>query len=194
MTAGPDRVFDAVVLAGGAARRLGGRDKVLEPVGGLRLLDRVLAAVREAQRVVVVGEPRTGVDGVTWTRERPPGGGPVAALAAGLDQVAGDVVVLLAADLPFVTPAHVAQLLDAMEAGAAGVMFVDADGRDQPLASAWRTGLLRSVLPSEPAGHGLRRVLDPLPVIRIDGGQDLADCDSEDELAAARLRAGEEPS
>ncbi|MFD9249059.1 NTP transferase domain-containing protein, partial [Streptomyces bottropensis] len=36
--------FDAVVLAGGAARRLGGADKPALRVGGRALLDRVLTA------------------------------------------------------------------------------------------------------------------------------------------------------
>ncbi|MGW7786766.1 NTP transferase domain-containing protein, partial [Streptomyces tricolor] len=36
--------YDAVVLAGGAARRLGGADKPGLRVGGRALLDRVLAA------------------------------------------------------------------------------------------------------------------------------------------------------
>ncbi|WP_438949006.1 NTP transferase domain-containing protein, partial [Streptomyces harbinensis] len=39
-------VFDAIVLAGGAARRLGGADKAAVTVGGRPLLDRVLDACR----------------------------------------------------------------------------------------------------------------------------------------------------
>ncbi|MER5393911.1 NTP transferase domain-containing protein, partial [Saccharopolyspora sp. NPDC002686] len=45
--------FAAVVLAGGRARRLGGVDKVLLPVGGRTLLDRTLDAVAEADPLVV---------------------------------------------------------------------------------------------------------------------------------------------
>ncbi|MGW4109093.1 NTP transferase domain-containing protein, partial [Streptomyces sp. NPDC004976] len=41
---GPGAGYDAVVLAGGAARRLGGADKPGVRVGGRALLDRVLAA------------------------------------------------------------------------------------------------------------------------------------------------------
>jgi len=47
----PARVRGAI-LAGGAARRFGGRPKGLELVGGIRILDRVVAALREA-----TGEP-----------------------------------------------------------------------------------------------------------------------------------------
>ncbi|MFD5771575.1 molybdenum cofactor guanylyltransferase, partial [Streptomyces sp. NPDC127049] len=75
--------YDAVVLAGGAARRLGGVDKPGLRVGGRALLDRVLAACAGARLTVVVGDPRPTVRPVRWTRERPAGTGPVAALAAG---------------------------------------------------------------------------------------------------------------
>ncbi|MEU6735450.1 DUF6457 domain-containing protein [Streptomyces physcomitrii] len=80
----PTPRFDAVVLAGGGARRLGGADKPGLRVGGRRLLDRVLTACAAAERTVVVAAPRPTVRPVRWTREEPPGSGPVAALAAGL--------------------------------------------------------------------------------------------------------------
>ncbi|MFJ8298516.1 NTP transferase domain-containing protein [Streptomyces sp. NPDC094447] len=81
---------DAVVLAGGAARRLGGADKPGVRVGGRPLLDRVLAACRGAERTVVVGAPRPTVRPVHWTREDPPGGGPLAALDAGVRAMGAD--------------------------------------------------------------------------------------------------------
>ena len=69
--------FDAIILAGGRARRLGGRDKPGEIVGGVPLIERVASAVPYAERLIVVGEPRAlaGRDAV-FTREHPPGGGP----------------------------------------------------------------------------------------------------------------------
>ncbi|MET8509864.1 DUF6457 domain-containing protein [Streptomyces sp. NPDC004787] len=80
--------YDALVLAGGAARRLGGADKPGVRVGGRPLLDRVLAGCRDAARTVVVAAPRATARPVEWTREEPPGGGPVAALDAGLRRLA----------------------------------------------------------------------------------------------------------
>ncbi|GAA3162009.1 NTP transferase domain-containing protein [Nonomuraea roseoviolacea] len=107
--------YDAVVLAGGEARRLGGADKPGLVVGGRTLLERVAGAVSGAGRVVVVG-PVRDVPGVVFTREDPPGGGPVPALRAGLREVTAPRVVLLAADLPFLAPSHVAALLAALSA------------------------------------------------------------------------------
>lgn len=48
--------YDAIVLAGGAAKRLGGADKPGVLVGGRALLDRVLGACAGAGTTVVVGE------------------------------------------------------------------------------------------------------------------------------------------
>lgn len=81
--------YDAIVLAGGSARRLGGADKPGVRVGGRALLDRVLAGCRDAGRTVVVATPRATARPVEWTREAPPGGGPVAALDAGMRRLAG---------------------------------------------------------------------------------------------------------
>lgn len=190
MTAPHGAGFDAVVLAGGVASRLGGRDKMLEVVGGIRLIDRALTAAADAGRVIAVGDEREATAAALWVREQPPGGGPVAALAAGLELVDAERVVLLAGDLPFVDRRHVTALVGALnESDAAGAMFVDPDGRDQPLLSAWWTASLRKVLPDQPAGAGLRRMLAPLEALRLPGEADLMDCDTETDLAAARARA-----
>ena len=72
--------FDAIVLAGGRGSRLGGIRKPELAVAGRRLVDVALAAVAAARRVVVVGDVEVP-DGVALTREDPPYGGPVEAVA-----------------------------------------------------------------------------------------------------------------
>lgn len=106
--------YDAVVLAGGSARRLGGADKPGVRVGGRALLDRVLAACADAADTVVVAEPRATARPVRWAREDPPGGGPLAALDAGLRHTTAPYVVVLSADLPFLDEKTVRRLLDAL--------------------------------------------------------------------------------
>lgn len=76
--------YAAVVLTGGAGRRMGGVDKTALPVGGSRMRDRVLAAVADARPRIVVGPADDLPAGVRGVREQPAGAGPVAALAAGL--------------------------------------------------------------------------------------------------------------
>ncbi|GAB1328634.1 NTP transferase domain-containing protein [Streptomyces sennicomposti] len=165
-------VYDAVVLAGGAARRLGGADKPGVRVGGRALLDRVLGACADARTTVVVADPRPTTRPVRWAREEPPGGGPLAALDAGLRHTTAEHVVVLSADLPFLEPATVGGLLAALGAGDAdGAVLTDAEGRDQPLVAAYRTAALHRVLtalttttpphetaaaPGDPAAPGVR--------------------------------------
>ncbi len=191
--------YDAVVLAGGAGRRLGGTDKARLRVGGTRLLDRVLAACRDARRTVVVGPRRETARPVLWAREQPPGGGPLAGLAAGLGQVRARLVVVLAADLPFVTPSAVDALLGALPAEADGAVMIDPDGRDQTLLAAYRTAVLRrelAALVSGTAGpHGLplRRLTARLRLARLPdpGGTATFDTDTWQALDAARARIRE---
>ncbi|GIG20812.1 hypothetical protein Cch01nite_15360 [Cellulomonas chitinilytica] len=80
--------FDAIVLAGGRGRRLGdvveGTVKPEVLVGGVALVDHVLAAVAGARRVVLVAPPQVARPGVLTVLEDPPDGGPVAGVAAGL--------------------------------------------------------------------------------------------------------------
>lgn len=186
--------FDAIVLAGGGARRLAGLDKPGLRIGGKTLLDRVLGTVEDAVQTVVVGPPRTTSRAVVWVRESPPGGGPVAALAAGLEQVRAARVVLLAADLPFVTAGCVQTLL-AAAADCDGALLVDDEGRDQFLISTWRTDALRSALPPERGGSRLGAVLTNLRPVRMSTPLDGAvpppwfDCDTEEDLAIARASA-----
>jgi molybdopterin-guanine dinucleotide biosynthesis protein A len=190
-------LYSALILAGGAGRRLGGRDKPALSVGGTPMLDRVLAAVAGAAERVVVGPDNLVVpDGVRRVSEQPPGGGPVAAIAAGLPLVTTDQVALLAADLPFLTPDAVAGLRTALAAQAAvdGVVFVDGDGQRQTLCGVWRAGALRERLrrlePDGPfAGRSLRDLLAGLrvgeAVHRAGGPPPWYDCDTQAELDQA---------
>lgn len=187
--------YDVIVPAGGGARRLGGADKPGLTVGETTLLDRVLAACAGARTTVVVGPGRpTARTGVRWTREQPPGGGPVAAVAAGLDLVTAPTVLLLAADLPFLDRRTVDRLVTALaEAGPAvdAAVLVDAGGRDQPLAAAYRTAPLRTALAAlgDPAGLPLRRLTGGLARQLVADTDNVAyDCDTWEDLEQARER------
>ncbi|WP_370413744.1 DUF6457 domain-containing protein [Streptomyces fradiae] len=201
--------YDALVLAGGAARRLGGADKPGVRVGGRPLLDRVLAGCRAARRTVVVAAPRATARPVEWTREEPPGGGPVAALDAGLRRLAepaggsgsdAPLVLVLSADLPFFDAAVARLLVTALAAApdAEGAVTVDADGREQPLVAVYRAGALRGALARAVDAHGgpgglpLRRVTGELRTVSVPaGGAASFDCDTWEDIVTARARIRE---
>ncbi|WP_405615147.1 NTP transferase domain-containing protein [Streptomyces sp. NBC_01508] len=193
---------DAIVLAGGAAKRLGGVDKPAVSVGGRSLLDRVLGACGGAARTVVVGGRRPTARPVRWAREEPPGGGPVAALDAGVRHVEADTVLVLSADLPFLKRETTDRLLDALAAdgGREGALLTDPDGRDQPLVAAYRTEPLRREIALLATEHGnlvglpLRLLTHELDLARVAAAADpLAsfDCDTWEDISAARARIRE---
>jgi len=157
--------YAGIVLAGGSARRLSGVDKPELRVGGISLLARAVRALAGAEPVVVCGPERPGYP-VVWTREAVPGSGPVAALAAALELVGTDEIVLLAADLPGITPSTVERLRAALDDGTDGVVLMDAAGERQWLVSAWHAEALRRVIPARPENASLRRTLG---VLRIAG-------------------------
>lgn len=184
--------FDAVVLAGGNASRLGGVDKPAVRIGGASMLERVVAAVTSASRVIVVGPTRDVLSAhpVVWCREEPPGGGPVAALVAGLSRVTAPTVLVLAGDLPGIEGA-VSVLVDALGEDDAAVL-VDAAGRRNHLAAAWSTTALHRAVArvGEPSGAPARRLYDDVRVVEVaDAAGWATDCDTWDDIERARHRA-----
>lgn len=196
---------DALVLAGGAARRLGGADKPGLLVGGRPLLDRVLDACADARTTIVVGGRRPTARPVHWAREEPPGGGPLAALDAGLrhPHATAPLVLVLSADLPFLDRETARSLLDALDAPEHrtrdGALLRDPDGRDQPLVAAYRAEPLRREIALLATEHGsvaglpLRALTAELDLVPVTAAAPLAsfDCDTWDDLAAARARIRE---
>jgi molybdopterin-guanine dinucleotide biosynthesis protein A len=186
--------YTAVVLAGGRAARLGGQPKPQLAVGGRTMLATVLDAVADAAHRVVVGPPQPAPPDVVQVREEPPGGGPVAALRAGLAAVPTDVVAVLACDLPFLTRTTVIELRRRLTGD--GVLVVDDTGRDQYLLGVWRTSALRAAVGPPSGPTSLRKVLSPLavrrlrPVVEPGTPPPWTDCDTPADLARARQVAG----
>jgi len=187
----------AVVLAGGAGRRLGGVDKPAIMVGGRPLLGSVVeaAVLAGAGRIVVVGPARPGFPVVSFTSEEPAGGGPVPALRAGLALVSEPVMLLLAGDLPFLDAGVLRGLAASARDGTGdGAVLVDDSGRAQWLASCWGTAGLRAALESY-SGDSLRGLLSSLNYAELAPAPEAGappwwlDCDTPEDLAAARSLA-----
>lgn len=225
----PTPTAAAVVLAGGASQRWGGRDKTAALLAGRPVLSHVLNGLPPGIAVAVVGpsghpaiehlvigqppigqppirrpavaDPLARVDPAPrWIRERPPGGGPVAGLAAGIAALPDtvDVVIVLAGDLPFAGPAG-ARLGTALAVGEArsvgrdptapdAVIGRDPTGRDQPLVAAYRLAPLRAALgpPATVAGRSMRSVVAGLRTVRAPvSAREAFDLDTPQALATA---------
>jgi molybdopterin-guanine dinucleotide biosynthesis protein A len=184
--------FAAVVLAGGAARRMGGTAKPVLPVGGVPLLQRVLTAVGGADPVIVVGPPSLSPlvpPPGRVVQEEPLGGGPVIAAHAGVRLLTRTgIVVLLAADLPFLTADVVARLVAEVNDDD-GAVLVDATGRPQWLCGAWRIERLATRLAGAAPGASLRSTLGDLRLRLTSVDSQVAppwfDCDTPTDLEQA---------
>lgn len=187
--------FAAVVLAGGASRRMG-RDKATVAVEGVALGRRVRDALREvgADPVVAVGgaEPRFRVWGYRWLEDQWPGAGPLGGAVTGLEHLAASgstdelAVALLAVDLPWLRGDRLSALARRLLAGGSDAVVPRVGGRAQVLAAVYRlgarVGLRAAFLAGErslvAAVEGLR-----VEVVDLDGDAGwLRDVDTPDEL------------
>jgi len=161
--------FAAIVLAGGRAVRLDGADKASVEHAGRTLLEHALGALLDAEEVVVVGAAVPTGRPVTFCRESPPYGGPVAGLLAGRDALARrpSTLGVLAVDMPLVTPSTFHRLRAAAR-GRDGAFLTDAEGRRQ-LAGVLDTGRLDAVRPApgDERGMAVRALLADLDVALV---------------------------
>ncbi|MEV6339574.1 NTP transferase domain-containing protein [Nocardia vinacea] len=183
---------DAIVLAGGRASRMGGVDKPAIIIGGRSMLDAALAAVAPCARTVVVGPHRPELDArIVQVREVPPGSGPVAAVGAGLRALgptAAPLVVVLAADLPFLSQTTVTELIRrGIESGADAVFAADESGRPQYLIGVWRrTALTEALARLDSLINQPMKALIPADTVTV-AMPGIADCDTEEQVRRARM-------
>jgi molybdopterin-guanine dinucleotide biosynthesis protein A len=156
-----------LILAGGLARRMGGGDKARLTIGGVSILDRVIATLRPQCCELVVnanGDPARFADtGLPVIPDNVPGfAGPLAGILAGLDWAAAqrpDIAdaVSVPGDCPFL-PDDLVERLQAART-AAGVPLACARSGDwrHPVVGLWPVALradLRRALTEE----GLRKI------------------------------------
>jgi molybdopterin-guanine dinucleotide biosynthesis protein A len=177
-----------VVLAGGAGRRMGG-DKAVVELLGRPLLDYPLDALREVcgADVFVVAKrdtelPPLGGRAGRWVEPDSPRH-PLAGILHALGLSRGRPVLVVAADMPFVTPAFLGELAARPLRGAAAAV-PRSDGRLQPLCALYTTSaasLLRAAMARgdsasaavEMLGAVVVDVEDPRPFFNVNGPDDL---------------------
>jgi molybdopterin-guanine dinucleotide biosynthesis protein A len=175
---------------------MGEMDKASLRLAGRTFLDRALDAVAAASSVILVGPGTSPRPGLEVVQEEPPGGGPAAGIAAGIELVSAELVVVLAIDYPFVDASVVGEIVTSVGA-ADGCVLRDDGGREQPLAGCYRSERLRSSLRALPAVHGasVQAALEPLTLNGLTRMPAAFDCDSTDDLAVLeRLASSERPS
>jgi molybdopterin-guanine dinucleotide biosynthesis protein A len=104
----------AAILAGGLARRLGGADKAALVLGRARIIDRQLAAlsaVADDIRIVANDPARYAGLPIRVITDAIAGAGALGGIYSALLDAVYDRVLILACDLPFVTPALLQRLV-----------------------------------------------------------------------------------
>lgn len=185
----------AVILTGGSAVRLDGADKAGLEIGGRTLLEHALSALADVPEVVVVGNEVPTSRPVTFRREEPAGGGPLAGLLAGLDGFMRTPrrVVALAVDMPFVGTQTISRLF--FELGPQGSVLIDERGARQYLCAIYDTAALRLSSPPDPYAASVRSVADRLDLAEVPAiGHEARDVDTWADVRDLREALAAEPT
>ncbi len=205
----------AVILAGGEGSRLGGVVKATIEIGGLRLIDRLAAALRPSAAPILVAhgriEPvRLGLspDMVAVPDLESDQRGPIAGLAAAVAwlqvyEPGAEFVVSAAVDTPFF-PAEFVSRVAGLAAGTdTAAVVACCGGQDYPTNALWRLAALRD-LPREviagTAPKSLKRLAEALGAHRLEwpeqpDGDPFANVNTPEDLLVLCERAagGESP-
>lgn len=161
-----DRAMEitAIVLSGGRSRRFGGVHKPGVILDGRSVISRIIATVRSAvpEAGIWLAGSAEGLSqleqaNVHTVREEPIFSGPLAGIDAGVRAVGKQksqgsggqgarVTLILAGDMPLVSPDHLRSLVATCEDTGRPAAGLDDRGKMQFLCAAWPTELLRSRL------------------------------------------------
>lgn len=134
------------ILAGGQARRFGGRDKCRLIVQGRSIIGRQVELLqRLTDQVLVVGpDPARFADlPVTVVGDVIAGAGALGGILTALESTSADRVLVVACDLPFLTEGLLRALLALAESGDGA--WVETPRGPEPLVACYRQSARRSV-------------------------------------------------
>jgi molybdenum cofactor guanylyltransferase len=138
-----------VVLLGGASRRYGS-DKAMAPHDGVPMVTHMIEILRSTglARIVTVGGADRDVGVEHWSDDHP-GEGPLGGLLTALRRVQTSLIVVVACDLPYLTPGTGRLLLREVRRHPAVAAVVARTDRLEPLCGCYR------VAPCQPAAEGV---------------------------------------
>lgn len=139
-----------LILAGGAGRRVGGRDKGLLTWRGQSLAAHVAQRLRpQVGRLLIScnrNEPFYATLGdATVFDNRTDFQGPLAGLEAAAPQIGSEFLVIVPCDMPLLPPDLAQRLLGALEPGSSDISYAHDGARDQYLCAAIRVAVLPSL-------------------------------------------------
>ena len=164
----------AIVPAAGKAERFGGA-KLLAEVDGQTVLDRTLKCLFDAfiERVVLVVAPGADYSSARWAEDKrlrivvnpDPSRGMFSSIQEGLRDAVGDPLLVLPADMPFVSTSSVNAVINAAVLKKAIVAPVFQGRRGHPVAFPAR---LREAIVNAPATSTLKDALEASEAERVE--------------------------
>lgn len=137
--------FSALILTGGTSSRFGS-DKSQALIGDHSLIENILNGMPPEVEIVIVGPRLPQISRTArFTQEEPIGGGPVAAISAGLTLIETEFVAIFATDMPFAA-LFLKTLIDNFPQGEDVTIPLDSQGFRQPLCALYRTNSLRRAM------------------------------------------------
>lgn len=173
---GPGTNVAVFVLAGGKSSRMG-EDKAFVRLGGRTLLEQALETARGvADDVRIVGEPLKFAQFAPVVEDVFPASGPLGGIHAALRASRAELNLMLAVDMPFVSPKLLEFLIKRAESMSAAVTVPRVNGGWQPLCAVYRPEFADAAEKALRAGHyRIDALFDSVPVQAV----------SEEELKAA---------
>ncbi len=162
------REVAAYILAGGASSRMG-RNKALLELDGEPLVLRAARTISAAgMDATVIGPPALyEALGLAAVPDDEPGLGPLGGIATALAHSPRDWNLVVAVDMPYLTPAWLAALADrALAADAADAILPRSERGLEPLSAAYHRRCLPPILGA--LARGLRKVTDGLAGCRVE--------------------------
>lgn len=157
--------LSVAIIAGGAARRLGGRVKAQIEVGGRPILTSLLELVRGADVIVVTQQPHA-FPGLRCVPDVVVGKGAPGGVVTALLSASTDWVLVVAGDMPRLRSPHV-EALRAVSADEVQVVVATRGDSIEPLFALYRRSLGALWLPKLEAKPSLRELIGSVSHVRV---------------------------
>lgn len=197
----------ALIFAGGRATRLGGVNKALLDVGGVFIVERILAALGPLvdERVLLANDASLAEQpDVRLIFDPSPHAGVLPALAAGLEAAQGELCLAVACDMPFVSRRLFEHMLDVQQRDDADVVIPRTAGFLEPMHALYRRlPTLHAI--NAALERGEQRMISYLSAVRVreidedewratdPRGTAFFNVNTPEDLAEARRVAAEQP-
>lgn len=157
------------IFAGGRATRLGGVNKALLEVGGRPIVHRILSRLgplSDDRLILANDRSLDSLAGARLVLDEEPHAGVLPALANGLRAAHGDLCLVVACDMPFLSRPVFEYLLSLQRAEAADVVIPRAGTYLEPMHAVYRRQTVLGAI-EQALARGEQRMVSYFPAVRV---------------------------